>query len=439
MQFSNNDGLPPYLCEECIFQLVQFYQFKLKCENTYRKLKTASAELKKPTNDEIELFAVQQLLKPKERSIEDADSDFEIKTEFEELDIIFKEDCKPNFISITDEHSVEFNDTQQTQPKSKRLRHKPKQNIQRKKKPSIRAVDLCCDICQSTVKHVSSIEKHMRNEHGMAENLRPCPHCGKSFNRNRLVSHINQHAKQCKCDLCFNTFQTPANLRRHMQTVHQQLRPFACDICHNTFTAKYSMLHHIATVHYNQSNYVCAVCDQRFKTKSQLNGHEACHFPDRLLPFKKPKKTKSLERQYICTYCGKVSNSCSIHTYHTRMHTGQKPYECKLCFKRFRAAGPLKIHGYIHTGEKPYACKICDMRFRQVGHFRTHQLTHTAEKPFMCEDCGKRFAWKCNYAAHKRLHTGEKPYQCELCEERFIDSKVLKKHRLRCVGVPPEV
>lgn len=436
MQFFINDGLPPYLCEQCIIQLGQFYEFKQKCEETHRKLRVLrdEDEFQKTTSE----FTIDQLLL-KTESILDSDSEFEVKTELEELDFLF-EDCKPDFISITDEPQQQpyTSGTTTELPnkshrKSDQLLRKQRKNVKHKKKRTPR-VDLFCDICPFKVKHMCYIERHMQEAHNMPENLRPCPQCGKLFNRRKLRPHINQHGKQYDCELCGFTFLWAANLRRHINAVHQQLRPFVCEICNDSFSAKHSMNQHIATVHHNQSNYVCETCGMRFKFKPQLNVHEVCHFPDRKQPINTPKKKKNPERKYICTYCGKISNSCSIHTLHERVHTGQKPYECKLCLKRFRSQGSFKAHSYTHTGEKPYVCNICDMKFRQSSHLSTHRKIHTQEKPFVCEDCGKQFALKCNYAAHKRLHTGEKPYQCEQCEQRFIDTKVLNKHRLKCQG-----
>eukprot|EP00111_Clytia_hemisphaerica_P020841 TCONS_00061461-protein len=136
----------------------------------------------------------------------------------------------------------------------------------------------------------------------------------------------------------------------------------------------------------------------------------------------------SSNKPFVCTVCGKVSNSFSNLQTHLRTHTGEKPYKCDICGKGFNVSCNLQRHLRTHTGDKPYKCDICGKGSNSSCDLTKHLRTHTGEKPYKCDTCGKGFNHNQNLQAHLRTHTGEKPYKCDFCGKGFNQSSHLQKH-----------
>ncbi|KAJ6639102.1 Zinc finger protein [Pseudolycoriella hygida] len=287
-----------------------------------------------------------------------------------------------------------------------------------------------CDTCGAAFKKYADLNEHKKT-HG---NKRyQCPTCSRWFSKkyhmkNHQTIHLNQ--KLFACSLCTKKYTNQGNLDRHIRVFHHNEKQYQCNVCQKCFSQSSILRAHLH-VHNEERNYECNVCHQRYKTVDYLNSHKKRHLPPEQRNFKKyPKKksTSPVKKSFVCTLCGKKSNSVALHKSHTRIHTGEKPYSCSHCQKKFAFKQSLRSHILVHTGSKPYTCNICFAQFRQIGHLNGHSLVHSGEKKHKCLVCDKSFALRGNLTVHERLHTGETPYHCVHCPKKFYDSNGLKRH-----------
>lgn len=395
----------------------------------------------------------------------DNESQFQIvKYDGSELVIEYADDSNqvtPSFICECGEQFTDYNDY---------VKHQHKHNP---------AGEHLCNLCGKGFESAEILTGHMVL-HNVSGLLLQCPFCEAVMKRSVLTQHIKYSHNNIKpqCHVCEKTFANPNNLKRHMM-IHSGVKEFECDLCLKRFSQKITMqTHRLTHINPQQPTLTCPGCENTFKTKEILTQHiENGECPkskvidseakeELMKAVKKEVKTSlgkllgyacslckrmfsiesALERhiesthiidpsKLLCSECGEVVSSKKEMAAHILAHDKRKiivkRFECSICGKGCSSQAMLLMHERVHTNERPYSCQLCPLKFKTKTHLRTHQLTHTREKKFGCSVCMKFFALKGNLVVHLRTHTGERPYVCSDCGDAFIDSKYLKKHKLK--------
>lgn len=372
-----DDGLPTFLCANCVSKLEFAYTFKIQCEYTDRKFREAISfdctvddstiieqiEIEDGSLDEQEhdeFYAVDHLIEVDhgDELVDDEDIAEEImyldstdtntndRTEYDEIlpanaekmlearsDEMFwgfdghsdasNHQQLPSTADVIDETMAEEIDesavssTTTVTMASKRMRliSKTKANGARGKRP------FQCDTCEETFDAYAKLIEHNKS-HG--KERYQCPTCSRWFQkRYHMKNHekIHQGLKSYECQLCQKRYTSQTNLDRHVRVTHHNEKKHMCQECGKSFSQLAILRQHHA-VHMTERNFECDVCHKAFKLKEHLRLHQMRHLPSSERPkrkYKPPKKRyKPKLKPCVCTECGKHSNSMALHLSHMK-------------------------------------------------------------------------------------------------------------------------
>ncbi|XP_030759283.1 zinc finger protein 761-like isoform X2 [Sitophilus oryzae] len=177
--------------------------------------------------------------------------------------------------------------------------------------------------------------------------------------------------------------------------------------------------------------YICITCDASFQSYKELRKHKTVT------------NHKSLSK-FLCPYCNKKHDCYSTHVEHVRTHTGEKPNKCSICGKCFNLKCVFKRHMLTHLEVKPHSCTVCNKQFTRRQYLTDHERKHTGEK-LICSFCGKVFSSYGLLCCHEKTHrvppgsdnkskkrmdpvTRDKLFQCHVCGKELRSDASLKTH-----------
>lgn len=186
-------------------------------------------------------------------------------------------------------------------------------------------------------------------------------------NQEFLIETNEISIKSHICDLCGTTYKSKSNLNRHMNRTHfKESHKYACEFCGKKFLLDFYLKRHLIT-HNNERNFACSICEKKFKTSESLRCHIQllhsniprgeksfkCEICDRKYFYKRHltyhMRKHSGENKYKCEECDKGFHYSEAVVWHKiRVHGEKAPYNCKECSKKFLHQNALNKHEEEH-------------------------------------------------------------------------------------------
>lgn len=159
------------------------------------------------------------------------------------------------------------------------------------------------------------------------------------------AEELNPFYAPLTCDLCHETFTTPALWVRHVERHptsdlrtgwkknsgnddEEEYPPLRCELCQEVYQNPADWVRHIQSAH----------------TEEQLamsnNSSYSSESSQRMLP----RRHRVLNSRKRCPLCEKTFPSRASMLIHSRTHTGERPYICKICSKGFNVKSNLLRH-----------------------------------------------------------------------------------------------
>lgn len=289
INISINDELPKAICESCVSQLNEFYNFQLNARCSQDWLESSlQEETKKSADPKIH---VQPL--PDSEYNSDSLLEFLNNTENieEYLNNLGKEDI-PSIVNMLDK--AEGNDSHKVT--NNKLIKIPSPKKKDSANTSKKSLNMDIDVLDSDIEIVKELlVKEIEPKKIKLDKTYSCFACKAKLSSIQKLSH---HLSICDnavrtCVHCNILFDSKQKMRHHALT-HSVLTPLSCN-CGQEFESKEKLLHHskkceidhIASMGFS---YSCKICGEKFSERFQLFKHARAHI------------LKSEERE--CKLCG---------------------------------------------------------------------------------------------------------------------------------------
>lgn len=437
--------MPQSVCSSCLTDLHKVYEYKNRCLENERALRSLVSELVAPAGSEDE----NESAPITEEALDNVDEFVEDQEDADNVDIVFEDE----YMAVEEDEEEESEGNKnvfETFVEEESTKEEEEDVSAELKEENITAEDNLTSYEEEFIKSLNrnnvtqfNISNHEQQKNKCTNVI--CEVCGKAFPESEILDHLNFHGKvqAYECNICQRKFSFKHNLDRHKK-LHVGNCPFTCNECGRGFVTKLSLHVHERSHITTLFKFQCPDCNRIFHKQSLFESHMQ-HIHSKTLDNEEIKNYKisltefqnmlsdtylsQVDSSYGCKVCEKTFSSREKFEIHVRIHTGEQPYNCEICQKAFTQQASLSLHMLVHTGVRRYKCSHCGRAFKQYPHLKTHMTTHTGEKAFQCPFCKKCFAAKGNLVVHIRMHTGERPYVCAVCDRGFTHLTALKRHR----------
>ncbi|KAL1455231.1 hypothetical protein WDU94_009341 [Cyamophila willieti] len=177
------------------------------------------------------------------------------------------------------------------------------------------------------------------------------------------------------CDLCQQTFKTPALWVRHVEThptteLPQRKRkkdgtgdeedaeypPLRCELCQEMYKDPGDWVRHIQATHTEEQ---LALSNNTTKEKESKELQT------------KTRETREREKRST----NEKSSPTSTTPAEKKTRVGNCQKFCPICHKSFPSTASMLIHARTHTGERPYLCRVCMKGFNVKSNLLRHMRT----------------------------------------------------------------
>ena len=176
-----------------------------------------------------------------------------------------------------------------------------------------------------------------------------------------------------KCSICFKSFFSISNYKRHIREKHSVERSFVCKECKKKFNTYRSLVNHMG-VHRLTKSFQCNLCDHRCFTSAGIRTHK----------HEVHKMVTNAQKSYKCSDCGEVFLKKFNFERHRKRKHNSSAYACQFCGKSFSYFDNLQNHIKSHdgAGSPSFRCNVCDCTFKSRYSLKRHKnVRHEAPLP----------------------------------------------------------
>ncbi|EFA09562.1 Zinc finger protein 41-like Protein [Tribolium castaneum] len=318
-EVDKDDGLSPYICQNCSTIIVDFYNLKTIYEENESQIRALLASC------ESQLSENEPQDEPDVITIKVEESAAPPEPQFEEVDTFTCPECGESFPDknavqshLVFTHNITVIDFDEISEVSLL-------KITSEKTPSEYKCKICGEIFESGEPYQQHLETHKKNV---------CDICGVGFTKKSyLKDHLEVHCpeKRHVCNYCNKAFKRRTVLVKHRR-IHTNPRGHICEKCGKAFTDRGTLKTHNMLLHVRERNYVCLICGVKFPLKATLEKHIRRH--------------QNKEREFFCTQCPlgyRDKSSLDRHVF--VKHSGRSvKLTCDECGKQYTTMGNLSKH-----------------------------------------------------------------------------------------------
>ncbi|XP_063434903.1 zinc finger protein 791-like [Mytilus trossulus] len=321
----------------------------------------------------------------------------------------------------------------QSNVKSVKKKRKTKKKVE--KDPSVpkrtrrRNIIHVCKKCDLTFESGKAYREHMKSSHSII-NFK-CDKCGMGFYFTRQYNNHMESHQEYNCTTCEKLFHSFTEYSDHCQVQHAinvskvDLMKIhnTCKLCDKSFdTPSRLYTHH--KKHHTEGPIMCKPCQQIFSTRLSLRNHEKSY-----AHHKKSGQKFTLERNLLCSDCGKSFYSKSNLATHMKYHKSEKKYACEHCNFKCYFSARLKTHIKQHfDSERRFVCETCGAAFHTNQILQSHiGYKHSDARNFCCHICSSTFKGRNALTRHIKEHSIENHKKC-FCGRTFSRIGALRQH-----------
>ena len=342
--------------------------------------------------------------------------------------------------------------------------------------------DLKCNKCNTSFKTLFDLKTHKSRAHPKFKRFK-CDFNGcdykseESYVLKRHMSRVHRLKDDLKCNECNTSFKTPFDLRTHKSSAHQKAKSDNSD-------QNVKISEDLQSLD-NSSEIEANICSKvtHHSIKGEINSNEN----------EIQKYIKSDKNNFIClhTDCGKRFSNLKHIKKHIKRHLGIKPFKCRYEGCDYNCVDSHGLDRHINRNHQFRAnlkCNDCNTSFTTKFDLNTHKsrahpkakcdnsdqklkksedyeglqsLDNSSENEknisskineneiqkyikrdnnqVVClyKNCGKCFPDSKNIKRHILRHLGIKPFKCQYkgCDYNCVDSGALNRHIRRHLGI----